>query len=349
MAKINHVHLYQPINNGNRKCISATIVEINIKTLIAAINLLTTSISSSNLSTNSPNLSATATGNVLTTTANNLSTPNNSDPATKLTGQQSPKAENHAAKLEIVDGRSRQWNSGTRNPQNPNFQNYLSLLIIPKDASPSNQESTQKQQTCTSNIPPATVTNDKSLDAIFLFELEEPSTTLLFSRAALKEKPITAMYTDVKIDGHYIKLILDSGHRVDRAVSTRIIMVDGATKTPISEIDDLPIKINGIIVPIKVLVMEVIQYQALVGNDWLSKTNATLNWNIQELQLSQNGKRKQTNKLTWETNNLTWTDNEQKEVSSWEWNKDKRKEKEKEEGTPPTATIYNSYTYHTPQ
>ncbi|KAG9293651.1 hypothetical protein G9A89_018988 [Geosiphon pyriformis] len=147
------------------------------------IDLSTTSISSANLSTNSPNLSATATGNVSTTTANNLSTPNNSDPTTKLTGQWNPKAENHTAKLEIVD----------------------------KDASPSNQEPTQKQQTCTSNILPATVTNNESLDAIFPFKLEELSNMPLFSGAALKKKPITAMYTDAKIDGHHIKLIFDSG------------------------------------------------------------------------------------------------------------------------------------------
>ncbi|KAG9286079.1 hypothetical protein G9A89_022756 [Geosiphon pyriformis] len=77
--------------------------------------------------------------------------------------------------------------------------------------------------------------------------------------------------------------------QVDRAASARIIMIDGATKTPINKIDDLPIEINGIIVPIKVLIMEATQYQALVGNDWLSKTNTTLDWNTQELQLSQNG------------------------------------------------------------
>ncbi|KAG9289711.1 hypothetical protein G9A89_014446 [Geosiphon pyriformis] len=38
--------------------------------------------------------------------------------------------------------------------------------------------------------------------------------------------------------------------------------------------------------PIKVLVMEATQYQALVGNDWLSKVNAMLDWNTQELQLT---------------------------------------------------------------
>ncbi|KAG9304303.1 hypothetical protein G9A89_019865 [Geosiphon pyriformis] len=260
---------------------------------------------------------------------------------------------------------SYQWNSGAKNPQNPNSKNYLSLL-----------ELTQKQQTCTSNILPATVTNDELLDAIFLFKLEELSTTPLFSRAALEEKPITAVYTDVKIDGHHIKLILNSGLAdsiITRqlmnqlAASARIIMADGATKTSISEIDNLPIEINGIIVLIKVLIMEATQYQALVGNDWLSKTNATLDWNTQELQLipATCDHFKATNtmallidfeeekqKPTWEAYQVLWTDEEHNEllpILSWDDNGKGKKGKEKEEGTPPTVTIYNYYTHYTPQ
>ncbi|KAG9286223.1 hypothetical protein G9A89_014209 [Geosiphon pyriformis] len=39
--------------------------------------------------------------------------------------------------------------------------------------------------------------------------------------------------------------------------------------------------------------MEVTQYQALVGNDWLSKNNAVLDWTTQKLQLSQNSQHTQ--------------------------------------------------------
>ncbi|KAG9300873.1 hypothetical protein G9A89_015329 [Geosiphon pyriformis] len=88
--------------------------------------------------------------------------------------------------------------------------NYLSLLVTPEDTTTNNLGSNQ-QQALTNNIPPATVTNDKSLAAIFLFNLEKTIKILLFSRAALEEKPITIMYTDAKINGHAIKLILDSG------------------------------------------------------------------------------------------------------------------------------------------
>ncbi|KAG9284833.1 hypothetical protein G9A89_003756 [Geosiphon pyriformis] len=129
---------------------------------------------------------------------------------------------------------------------------------------------------------PATVTNDKSLATIFPFEIEESSSTLLFSGAALDEKPITAMYTDAKIDGQSIKLILNSG--LASTASARIITANETTKTPIGKIDDFLFKVNGIVTPIKVLVMEATQYQALIGNNWLSKVNATLDWNTQELQ-----------------------------------------------------------------
>ncbi|KAG9298297.1 hypothetical protein G9A89_002785 [Geosiphon pyriformis] len=181
--------------------------------------------------------------------------------------------------------------------------NYLSLLVNPKDAQPNNPE-TNQYLTLTSNILPATITENKLLDAIFLFELEEPLTMPLFNGAILKEKPITVMYTDAKVDGHSIKLILDSrsagsiitkqlmdqlGCRVDRTTSARIITTNRTTKTSIGEIDDFPFKVNGIIIPIKVLVIEATQYQTLVGNDWLSKTNAILDWTMQEFQLSQNG------------------------------------------------------------
>ncbi|KAG9289482.1 hypothetical protein G9A89_008043 [Geosiphon pyriformis] len=175
---------------------------------------------------------------------------------------------------------------------------------------------TNQQSTLTSNIPPATITKNESLDAIFPFELKELSATPLFSGAALKKKLITTMYTDVKID-------------------------------------DFPIEVNSIIVPIKVLIMEAIQYQALISNDWLSKTKATFDWNMQELQLSQNSQHtqvpatcghfkthnmpaffiefeKKEKKSTWETYQVLWADKDYNKLSlvfSWD-NNGKRKKRE---------------------
>ncbi|KAG9294868.1 hypothetical protein G9A89_003208 [Geosiphon pyriformis] len=246
--------------------------------------------------------------------------------------------------------RSCQQNLGTDPTQNLNFQHYLSLLVTPENTTSSNLE-IEQQQPSTNNILPATITENESLDAIFPFELEELSNALkqasttfkkrdqkpsvtapLFSGAVLEEKLITAMYTNAKVNGHFIKLILDS-YRIDHATSARIITADRATKTPIGKINDFSIEVNGIIVPIKVLVMEATQYQALVGNNWLSKTNTMLNWMTQELVLSQNSQYTQvpatcshfkaTNttallidleeekpKPTWEVYQVLWADKE---------------------------------------
>ncbi|KAG9298378.1 hypothetical protein G9A89_005238 [Geosiphon pyriformis] len=308
--------------------------------------------------------------NLSAATSSHLSIPTtNSNTATKLASKWNPKAKNDTTKLAIGDGSP---------PTDPQFvkSNYLSFLVIPKDVQPNDLE-TNFQLTLTSNILPATITEDKSLAAIFPFEIKEPSEVPLFSGITIEEKPIMAMYTNAKIDGHSIKLILNSGSadsiitrqlidqldcRIDCAASTRIITANGAIKTPIGEIDDLPIEINGITVSIKVLVMEATQYQALVNNNWLSKTNTMLNWNIQELQLSQNDQHTQVPatcghfkpnnvtslmllidfeeekpKPTWEAYQVLWANIEHNElplILDWEEKNNKKgKEIETEEHT----------------
>ncbi|KAG9286085.1 hypothetical protein G9A89_022762 [Geosiphon pyriformis] len=117
-------------------------------------------------------------------------------------------------------------------------------------------------------ILPAVATEDCSLAAIFLFELKENEA--MFSRAALDKKcPITAMYTEATVNNTSIKLILDSesagsivmlqlvnqlGFKVDCAATSQIITAN----------------------------------RTLVGNDWLIKANATLDWTTQKLLINYN-------------------------------------------------------------
>ncbi|KAG9304399.1 hypothetical protein G9A89_019961 [Geosiphon pyriformis] len=296
-----------------------------------------------------------ATSNISTAATNYLSTPTNlnTNPEPSSNNIRQPSIQivyqPISSSLNLPSGLCT-WNLDTSHIQNPNSQHYLSLLVTPENATSNNTES--NQHILTNTIPPATISSDKSLAAIFLFELEENTPIPLFSRAALEEKPITAMYMDARVDGHSIKLILDSesagsiitkqlmdqlGHRVDRAASTRIITANGVTKTPIGKIDNFPFEVNSIVTPIKVLVMEATQYQAFVGNDWLFKVNATLDWNIQELQLMYQGQHicvpamcghfktpprekllieleKEKEKPTWEAYQVLWADEEHNEL-----------------------------------
>ncbi|KAG9302617.1 hypothetical protein G9A89_007321 [Geosiphon pyriformis] len=93
-------------------------------------------------------------------------------------------------------------------------------------------------------IPPAIVMKDSSLAAIFSFELKEKET--MFNGAALNEEhPITAMYTEAKVNNMSIKFILDSrstrsivtfqlvnqlGFKVDCTTISQIIIANGSTK-----------------------------------------------------------------------------------------------------------------------
>ncbi|KAG9293089.1 hypothetical protein G9A89_016451 [Geosiphon pyriformis] len=83
-------------------------------------------------------------------------------------------------------------------------------LFKSSDASANNPVFAQKQL-LTSNIPPAIITEDEFLAAIFSFKFEETTATPLFSGATLEAKLIIAMYTNAKVERQFIKLILDSG------------------------------------------------------------------------------------------------------------------------------------------
>ncbi|KAG9299087.1 hypothetical protein G9A89_020400 [Geosiphon pyriformis] len=79
------------------------------------------------------------------------------------------------------------------------------------------------------------------------------------------------MYTNIKVNNQFIKLILDNklagsiitqqlmdqlGCQVDLTISTQIITADRTTKTPIGKIDNFSFEVSGIIALIKVLVIE---------------------------------------------------------------------------------------------
>ncbi|KAG9290718.1 hypothetical protein G9A89_011681 [Geosiphon pyriformis] len=160
------------------------------------------------------------------------------------------------------------------NQQYPNQASYFGLMedqsfnkSTPIERGDIKQISQPSKQT-KSNIPPATITEDT---IIFPFDIDNLNTHSLFSEAAInQDKPITALYTNARVEGIDIKLILDSGsassiitkqlmnqldRRVDHAATVWIITANGNTKTPIGEIDNFPFKINGIQIPTKVLVV----------------------------------------------------------------------------------------------
>ncbi|KAG9299684.1 hypothetical protein G9A89_006400 [Geosiphon pyriformis] len=196
--------------------------------------------------------------------------------------------------------------------QRPNhYHTQFSYLTIPEEsdfqqtALSEDEVAALRSNSSNHTIPPAQIAQNANLLDIFPFEFEANKSSFLLSNAAVNEqKAITAMYTEATVEGKPICLILNSGlagsiityqlmqqlkRNVDRPAQTVIVIADGMKKTSVGEIDNFPFTIDGITISVKVLVIDAPQYQALVGNDWLLKANANLNWETQELKISYQG------------------------------------------------------------
>ncbi|KAG9306964.1 hypothetical protein G9A89_000878 [Geosiphon pyriformis] len=197
-------------------------------------------------------------------------------------------------------------NSGQQRPNH--YHTQPSYLTIPEEsdfqqtALSESKVAAPKSNPSNHTIPPAQIAQNANLLDIFLFKFKANESPFLLSNAAVNEqKAITAMYTEAIVKGKPICLILDSEsaesiityqlmqqlkQNINRPAQTVIVTADDIKKTPVREIDDFFFTIDGITIPVKVLVMNAPQYQALVRNDWLLKTNANLNWKTQELKIS---------------------------------------------------------------
>jgi len=58
-----------------------------------------------------------------------------------------------------------------------------------------------------------------------------------------------------------------------------MVNVNGERRRPLGVVSDLPLKIKGCIIPMDAIVTEADSYAAIVGNDWLRKTKAVLDYN----------------------------------------------------------------------
>ncbi|KAG9299932.1 hypothetical protein G9A89_009660 [Geosiphon pyriformis] len=160
-------------------------------------------------------------------------------------------------------------------PRPNHYHTQPSYLTIPEEqnfhhTALSEDRATAQQQNPSytpTTISPARIAENANLSDIFPFEFEANESPFLFSNAAANEqKAITAMYTEAKVERKSICLILDNG-------STGIIITaDGIKKTPVGEIDNFPFTLDGIIIPVKVLVIDAPQLENPKTTNLLPRT-----------------------------------------------------------------------------
>ena len=79
---------------------------------------------------------------------------------------------------------------------------------------------------------------------------------------------------------------------ITRASKTLMVNVNGERRRPLGAVSDIPLKIQECTIPMEAIVTEADSYSAIVGNDWLRKVKAkvdyeeglmTLRWNNKEI------------------------------------------------------------------
>ncbi|KAG9297189.1 hypothetical protein G9A89_019470 [Geosiphon pyriformis] len=175
-------------------------------------------------------------------------------------------------------------NPNNQLPKLTHYHTQPSYLTIPKEqnfhhTALSEGRAAARQQNFSyihTTISPARIAENANLSDIFSFEFEANESPFLLSNAATnKQKAITAMYTEAKVEGKAIHLILNSGsagsiityqlmqqlkRNVNRSAQTVIVTADDMKKTPVGEIDNFLFTLDGITIPVKVLVMDMPQY-----------------------------------------------------------------------------------------
>ena len=101
------------------------------------------------------------------------------------------------------------------------------------------------------------------------------------------------MFCMAQVDGAMVQLIFNSGssgsviskqflekvgRKVDQPSHVNMIGINGEKRKALGEIKSLPIIIQQQLLPVNVVVSEATGYDVLVGNDWLTKYQAKLNW-----------------------------------------------------------------------
>ena len=73
-------------------------------------------------------------------------------------------------------------------------------------------------------------------------------------------------------------VVKELGLKIEQASSSLIVSAIGTSTRPLGIIKDLPVEIEGVIIPITVEVVPATSYSLLLGNDWSRKLNANYNW-----------------------------------------------------------------------
>lgn len=125
-------------------------------------------------------------------------------------------------------------------------------------------------------------------------EVPEAQDLMQVNTAGPNDDRTSALYCEASIKHIRFPLIVDSGSagsiislsllkdldmEITRASKTVMVNVNGERRRPLGAVSDIPLKIHNCIIPMDAIVTDADSYSAIVGNDWLRKTKAVIDYN----------------------------------------------------------------------
>ena len=121
-----------------------------------------------------------------------------------------------------------------------------------------------------------------------------------------EEDDKTSMYITCSVEDRQIKGVVDSGAGnciitkkfldllgwgIDGPTKVKFVVANGASIAPLGVVHNVPIRLGNFTIPITAFVSESTTYDLIIGNNWLKKGGAIIDYNAQELQLTWRGRK----------------------------------------------------------
>src|SRR6185437_12360805 len=147
----------------------------------------------------------------------------------------------------------------------------------------------------------AFLANETIRTALANYLIDEPKTTQI--QTPTYTIPVKC---NIKLNGKPYYAVIDSGAaismisnqvvrelglKIEAPSSSLIVLATGPSVRPLGIIKNLPIEIEGTIIPMDVEVMNATSYSLLLGNDWSQKVDASYSWKNKAYTLRWNKKK----------------------------------------------------------
>ncbi|GBC00099.1 hypothetical protein RclHR1_37480001, partial [Rhizophagus clarus] len=147
-------------------------------------------------------------------------------------------------------------------------------------------ETTKKRTTVNEKKGENEATEIEDLMAINISKPSNDKSSTLYCEASIKHIKFL-LIVDSGSARSIMSLVLlkDLQMEITRASKTVMVNVNGKQRRPLGAVSAIPLNIMGRIIPMDAIVTDADSYAAIVGNDWLRKTKANIDYGTNKLTL----------------------------------------------------------------